>query len=381
MTGNDNLQIVLYFVVLWLLAKPLGIYMARVYEGAPFWANRALGPLERLFYRLCGIKPDEEMSWKKYALAVLVFSAGGLLLLYGIQRLQAMLPLNPQKFPAVSPDSSFNTAISFVTNTNWQGYGGETTMSYLTQMVGLGVQNFVSAAAGMAVLVALIRGFKRHSAETIGNFWIDLTRTILYILLPLSMIYALLLVSQGVVQTFREYRTVSLTQAVIYDTPKLDTQGNPVKDEKGNPITEKTKMKVQVIPLGPAASQIAIKQLGTNGGGFFNVNSAHPFENPTVFSNFLEVLAILLIPAALCITFGIMVGDKRQGWALLSAMTIVLVTLMAICTWSEQAGNPRFSRMNVDQTASDLQPGGNMEGKEARFGIVDSAIWATATTA
>ncbi|HSB35209.1 MAG TPA: potassium-transporting ATPase subunit KdpA, partial [Nitrospirota bacterium] len=381
MTGNDNLQIVLYFVVLWLLAKPLGIYMARVYEGAPFWANRALGPLERLFYRLCGIKPDEEMSWKKYALAVLVFSAGGLLLLYGIQRLQAMLPLNPQKFPAVSPDSSFNTAISFVTNTNWQGYGGETTMSYLTQMVGLGVQNFVSAAAGMAVLVALIRGFKRHSAETIGNFWIDLTRTILYILLPLSMIYALLLVSQGVVQTFREYRTVSLTQAVIYDTPKLDTQGNPVKDETGNPITEKAEMKEQVIPLGPAASQIAIKQLGTNGGGFFNVNSAHPFENPTAFSNFLEVLAILLIPTALCITFGIMAGDKRQGWALLSAMTIVLVTLMAICTWSEQAGNPRFSRMNVDQTASDLQPGGNMEGKEARFGIVDSAIWATATTA
>src|SRR5512143_4110073 len=381
MTGNDNLHIILYFVVLWLLAKPLGIYMARVYEGAPFWANRALGPLERLFYRLCGIKPDEEMSWKKYALAVLVFSAGGLLLLYGIQRLQAMLPLNPQAFGNVSPDSSFNTALSFVTNTNWQGYGGETTMSYLTQMVGLGVQNFVSAAAGMAALVALIRGFKRHSAETIGNFWIDLTRTILYILLPLSMIYALLLVSQGVVQTFREYRTVSLTQAVIYDTPKLDTQGNPVKDEKGNPITEKTKMKVQVIPLGPAASQIAIKQLGTNGGGFFNVNSAHPFENPTVFSNFLEVLAILLIPAALCITFGIMVGDKRQGWALLSAMTIVLVTLMTICTWSEQAGNPRFSRMNVDQTASDLQPGGNMEGKEARFGIVDYAIWTTATTA
>ncbi|MGE5808505.1 MAG: potassium-transporting ATPase subunit KdpA, partial [Nitrospirota bacterium] len=375
MTGNDILQIVLYFVILWLLAKPLGTYMARVYEGEPFWANRALGSLERLFYRLCGVRPDEEMGWKKYTVSVLAFSAAGLLFLYLLQRLQAFLPLNPQKFPAVSPDSSFNTAVSFVTNTNWQGYGGETTMSYLTQMAGLGVQNFVSAAAGMAVLVALIRGFKRHSAETIGNFWIDLTRSTLYILMPLAIIWSLLLVSQGVVQTFSEYKTVSLTQSITYDTPKLDAQGNPIKDEKGNPVTEKTEMKEQVIPLGPAASQIAIKQLGTNGGGFFNVNSAHPFENPTSFSNFLEVLAILLIPAALCITFGVMVGDKRQGWALLSAMSIVLVTLMAICTWSEQAGNPRFSRMNVDQTASDLQPGGNMEGKEARFGIVDSAIW------
>lgn len=381
MTGNDILQIVLYFVILWLLAKPLGTYMARVYEGEPFWANRALGSLERLFYRLCGVRPDEEMGWKKYTVSVLAFSAAGLLFLYLLQRLQAFLPLNPQKFPAVSPDSSFNTAVSFVTNTNWQGYGGETTMSYLTQMAGLGVQNFVSAAAGMAVLVALIRGFKRHSAETIGNFWIDLTRSTLYILMPLAIIWSLLLVSQGVVQTFSEYKTVSLTQSITYDTPKLDAQGNPIKDEKGNPVTEKTEMKEQVIPLGPAASQIAIKQLGTNGGGFFNVNSAHPFENPTSFSNFLEVLAILLIPAALCITFGVMVGDKRQGWALLSAMSIVLVTLMAICTWSEQAGNPRFSRMNVDQTASDLQPGGNMEGKEARFGIVDSAIWTTATTA
>jgi potassium-transporting ATPase potassium-binding subunit len=381
MTGNDILQIVIYFGVLWLLAKPLGVYMARIYESKPTGLDRVLGPVERLFYRICGIKPDEEMSWKKYAGAVLLFSAAGFFLVYFLQRLQGFLPLNPQKFPAVSPDSSFNTAISFITNTNWQGYGGETTMSYLSQMVGLGVQNFLSAAAGMAVLVALIRGFARHSAQTIGNFWFDLTRSTLYILIPLSLVYSLLLVSQGVVQTFSEYKTVSLTQAITYDNPKVDAQGNPVKDEKGNPVTEKAEMKEQVIPLGPAASQIAIKQLGTNGGGFFNVNSAHPFENPTAFSNFLEVLAILLIPAALCITFGKMVGDKRQGWALLSAMTIVLVTLMALCTWSEQGGNPRFVSIGIDQQASNLQPGGNMEGKEARFGIVNSTIWATATTA
>jgi len=381
MTGNDIIQIVLYFGVLLLLAKPLGVYMARVYEEQPSGLDRVLGPVERLFYRICGIKPDEEMSWKKYAGAVLLFSAAGLLFLYVLQRVQGWLPLNPQKFSAVSPDSSFNTAISFITNTNWQGYGGETTMSYLTQMVGLGAQNFLSAAAGMAVLVALIRGFARHSAETIGNFWVDLTRSTIYILLPLSLIYSLLLVSQGVVQTFSEYKTVQLTQTATYDNPKLDVQGNPIKDEKGNPVTEKAEMKEQVIPLGPAASQIAIKQLGTNGGGFFNVNSAHPFENPTAFSNFLEVLAILLIPAALCITFGKMVGDTRQGWALLSAMTIVLVTLMALCTWSEQGGNPRFASIGIDQQASTMKPGGNMEGKEARFGIANSALWATATTA
>ncbi|MGC1454059.1 MAG: potassium-transporting ATPase subunit KdpA [Nitrospirota bacterium] len=381
MTGNDIVQIVLFFGVLWLLAKPLGVYMARVYEGKPSGLDRVLGPVERLFYRICGIKPEEEMSWTKYAGAVLLFSAAGFFLVYFLQRLQAFLPLNPQKFTAVSPDSSFNTAISFITNTNWQGYGGESTMSYLSQMVGLGVQNFLSAAAGMAVLVALIRGFARHSAQTIGNFWFDLTRSTLYILMPLALIYSLLLVSQGVVQSFSEYKTVSLAQTITYDNPKLDAQGNPIKDEKGNPVTEKAEMKEQVIPLGPAASQIAIKQLGTNGGGFFNVNSAHPFENPTAFSNFLEMLALILIPAALCITFGRMVGDMRQGWALLSAMTIVLVTLMALCTWSEQGGNPRFTSIGIDQQASNMQPGGNMEGKEARFGIVSSTIWATATTA
>jgi K+-transporting ATPase ATPase A chain len=381
MTVNDILQIVLYFGVLLLLAKPLGVYMARVYEGQPSGLDRVLGPVERLFYRICGVKPEQEMSWKKYTGAVLFFSAAGWFFLYFLQRQQGLLPLNPQKFPAVSPDSSFNTAVSFVTNTNWQGYGGETTMSYLTQMAGLTAQNFVSAAAGMAVLVALIRGFKRHSAETIGNFWVDLTRSTLYILMPLALIWSLVLVSQGVVQTFSEYKTVSLTQTITYDTPKLDAQGNPIKDEKGNPVMEKAQVKEQTIPLGPAASQIAIKQLGTNGGGFFNVNSAHPLENPTPLSNFFEMLALILIPAGLCITFGIMVGDRRQGWALLSAMTIVLVTLMALCTWSEQGGNPRFTSLGIDQQASNLQPGGNMEGKEARFGIVASANWATATTA
>jgi K+-transporting ATPase ATPase A chain len=381
MTGNGILQLVLYFSVLLLLAKPLGLYMARVYEGQPSGLDRVLGPVERLFYRICGIKPEEEMSWKKYTGAVLLFSAAGLLFLYLLQRLQGMLPLNPQKFAGVPPDLSFNTAVSFITNTNWQNYGGESTMSYLTQMVGIAVQNFVSAAAGMAVLVALTRGFKRHSADTIGNFWFDLTRSTLYILLPLALIYSLLLVSQGVVQTFSEYKTVTLTQTITYDTPKIDTRGNPVKDEKGNPVTGKAEMKEQVIPLGPAASQIAIKQLGTNGGGFFNVNSSHPFENPTAFSNFLELMAILLIPASLCIAFGKMVGDMRQGWVLLAAMTIVLVTLTALCVWNEQSGNPRFITLGIDQTASTLQPGGNMEGKEARFGIVNSALWAAETTA
>jgi K+-transporting ATPase ATPase A chain len=381
MTGNDIVQIVLYFGVLLLLAKPLGVYMARVYEGRPFGLDRVLGPVERFFYRVCGIKSDEEMGWKKYAGAVLLFSAAGLFFLYLLQRLQGMLSLNPQKFAGVPPDLAFNTAVSFTTNTNWQNYGGETTMSYLTQMAGLTVQNFVSAAAGMAVLVALIRGFKRHSAETIGNFWVDLTRSTLYILIPLALIWSLLLVSQGVVQTLSEYKTVSLIQPITYDAPKLDDKGNAMKDASGNPVTEKVQVKEQTIPLGPAASQIAIKQLGTNGGGFFNTNSSHPFENPTVFSNFLEVLAILLIPAALCITFGKMVGDMRQGWALLSAMVLVLITLMTLCVWSEQGGNPRYAAVGVDQTASNLQPGGNMEGKEARFGIVNSAIWATATTA
>jgi len=380
MTANGVLQLVLYLVILLALAKPLGAYMARVYEGRPFGLDRALGWLERLVYRLCGVKPDEEVGWQVYALSMLLFNFVGVLAVYLLQRVQGGLPLNPQGFGAVSPDSSFNTAASFATNTNWQGYGGESTMSYLTQMVELTVQNFVSAASGMAVLVALIRGFARRSAQTIGNFWVDLTRTTLYILLPLATIWALLLVSQGVVQTFGPYPKVTVVQATQYDEPLTDKDGKPVLDEKGQPKTKKSTLTEQVIAVGPAASQIAIKQLGTNGGGFFNANSAHPFENPTPLSNFLEMLAILMIPAALCYTFGVMVGDTRQGWTVLTAMTVIFVGMLAVCVVAEQNGAV-FARQGVDHTASVLQSGGNMEGKEVRFGIVNSALWATATTA
>jgi K+-transporting ATPase ATPase A chain len=381
MTLNDILQVLLYFGVLLLLAGPLGVYMAHVYEGESCGLDCIAGPVERIFYRLCGIRQDKEMDWKEYAMAVLLFNAIGIFLLYFLQRIQGVLPLNPQKFSALSSDLAFNTAVSFVTNTNWQAYGGETTMSYLTQMVGLTVQNFASPAVGMAVLIALIRGFKRGSAQTIGNFWVDLTRSILYILIPLSLIYSLFLVSQGVVQSFSGYKTVGLVQTISYDNQKFDGSARPINDASGNPVIEKAQMKEQVIPLGPVASQIAIKQLGTNGGGFFNVNSAHPFENPTPLSNFLELLAILLIPAALCTTFGKIIGDTRQGRALLTVMLIILIALTSLCLWSEQRGNPGFAALGIDQTASDLQPGGNMEGKEARFGIVNSVLWATATTA
>jgi K+-transporting ATPase ATPase A chain len=292
---------------------------------------------------------------------MLVFNFAGLFVVYALQRLQGWLPLNPQGFAAVSAASAFNTAASFATNTNWQGYGGETTMSYLTQMLALTVQNFVSAASGMATLVALVRGFRQRSAEEIGNFWVDLTRSTLYILLPLSFVLALVLVSQGVVQNFDAYRPVPLLQATA--------------DTDGQPVTE------QLLPMGPAASQIAIKQLGTNGGGFFNVNSAHPFENPTPLTNFLEMLAILLIPAALCYTFGRMVGDTRQGWAVLAAMTLIFVAMLALGEWAEYQGNPRLTALGVDATASAAAPGGNMEGKEVRFGVANSVLWATATTA
>jgi K+-transporting ATPase ATPase A chain len=379
MTANGILQLLLYLVVLIALAKPLGTYMARVYQNQPFGLDRALGWLERLIYRLAGVRPDQEMGWKTYAGAMLLFNLLGLLVVYLLQRFQGGLPLNPQGLAAVSPDSSFNTAVSFATNTNWQGYGGETTMSYLTQMLGLTVQNFVSAAAGMATLVALIRGFARRSVETIGNFWVDLTRTTLYILLPLSFILALILVSQGVVQTFKPYQTATVVQVTEYDEPLTDKDGKPVLDEKGQPKTKKSKLTEQVLAVGPAASQIAIKQLGTNGGGFFNVNSAHPYENPTPLANFLELLSILVISAALCYTFGVMVGDTRQGWAVLAAMTVIFVALLATCVVSEQNGHT-LVKQGVDHTASALSSGGNMEGKEVRFGIVNSALWATATT-
>ena len=379
MTVNGYLQLAFYVIVLLLLAKPLGAYMANVYEGKSI-ANRIGGPVERLLYRLSGIDESTEMRWTQYAIAMLVFNVVGGLLVYVLQRLQAVLPLNPQALAAVSPDSSFNTAVSFMTNTNWQAYGGESTMSYLVQMAALTVQNFLSAATGMAVVIALIRGFARQKASTVGNFWVDMTRTTLYILLPLSFVLAFGLVSQGVVQTFSAYTTVPLVESVEYDNPKLDAVGQPLKDDKGNPVTEKATQKEQVIAVGPAASQIAIKQLGTNGGGFFNVNSAHPFENPTALSNFLEMLSILLIGAALCYTFGRMIGDTRQGWAILAAMTIVFVGLLAVCVQAEQSGNPALVKAGADQVASTAQAGGNMEGKEARFGIVNSALWATATT-
>jgi K+-transporting ATPase ATPase A chain len=368
MTLNGLTQVLFYFVVLLGLAKPLGWYMAQVYEGRSCGLDRIFSPIERLLYRLCKIDPARDMSWKTYAMAMLLFNAAGMLFLYALQRMQGLLPLNPAGLGMVAPDLAFNTAASFTSNTNWQSYGGETTLSYLTQMLGLTVQNFVSAATGMAILAALIRGLARRNAQTIGNFWVDLTKSTLYILLPLALAWALALVSQGVVQTFGASETASLTQPVTYDKP-------------GKPKTEPATNTEQVLALGPAASQIAIKQLGTNGGGFFNVNSSHPFENATPLSNFLEMLAILLIPVALCYTFGSMVGDTRQGWALLAAMTIILVVLLGFALWAEQQGNPALGALGVDQVASSSQAGGNMEGKETRFGIVNSVLWASATTA
>jgi len=361
MTWNNFLQSFIYLAILGLLAKPLGIYIARIYEGKPAGVNVWFRWVERLLYRFCSVNPQKEMSWKIYALSIMLFNVLGIIVVYATQRFQAQLPLNPMAMPAVSADLSFNTAVSFVTNTNWQSYGGEAVLSYLTQMVGLTVQNFVSAATGMAVLVASIRGFIQKQVETIGNFWVDLTRSVLYILMPLALILSVILISQGVIQTFNPSIKVKLLQQT------KDTNGEMVKE--------------QTIALGPAASQIAIKQLGTNGGGFFNVNSSHPFENPTPLSNFLELLAILLIPAALCYTFGYMVRDRRQGWALLFAMLIIFIPCFLGCIYFEQNGNPLFNNLGVDQKASALQPGGNMEGKEARFGIVNSALWATATTA
>jgi K+-transporting ATPase ATPase A chain len=360
MTTFSWLQLGLYLFVLLLLVKPLGSYMARVYQGERTLLSPVVRPVERILYRIAGLRADEEMDWKTYAVAVSLFNLVGLLLLYALQRIQSALPLNPQDLGAVRPDTAFDAAVSFATNTNWQSYSGETTMSYLVQMLGFTVQNFLSAATGMAILIALVRGFVRHSGNTIGNFWTDMTRSILYILLPLAFVLALALVSQGVVQTFHHSQAVSLLQST------QDATGQTVNEQK--------------LALGPVASQEAIKQLGTNGGGFFDVNSAHPYENPTPLTNFLEMLAILLIPAALCYTFGKMVGDTRKGWAILAAMTIIFVALLSVTVWAEQSGNPAVAGLGLDQTASNLQPGGNMQGKEVRFGVADSALWATATT-
>ena len=375
-------QVLFYLAVLLALVKPLGSYMARVYQGDRTFLHPLLNPVERLIYRLGGVTPDSEMNWKQYAWALLLFNLLGFLAVYALQRFQPWLPLNPMGFGAVSPDSAFNTAVSYATNTNWQGYGGETTMGYLTQMLGLAVQNFLSAATGMATLIAFIRGFARSAAKGIGNFWVDLVRSTLYILLPLSIALALVLVSQGVVQSFKAYQPVPLLQATTHEKPKLDAAGQPLKDSKGNPVTETVVVKDQLLPLGPAASQIAIKQLGTNGGGFFNTNSAHPFENPTPLSNLLEMLAILLIPASLCYTFGKMVGDTRQGWAVLAAMTLIFCVLLGVTLGSEHSRNPALAKMVGTDRASNIPSfEGNMEGKEVRFGVVNSALWATATTA
>lgn len=347
MTLNALVQCALFFGVVTALGIPLGRYMARVYEGKASFAMKLGGPIERTFYRAARIDANENMSWQRYAVALLVFNAIGFVVVYLLQRLQGSLPINPAALGAVSPEVSFNTAVSFASNTNWQSYGGESTMSYLTQMLALTVQNFVSAASGMAVLIALVRGFTHKSASGVGSFWVDLVRSTVYILLPLSILVALILVSQGVVQTLSAY--VHIGDAWI--------------------------------ARGPAASQIAIKQLGTNGGGFFNVNSAHPFENPTPFANFVELVAIILIPAALCFSFGELVKQRRQGWALYAAMMIVLVPLTLTCMGAEAAGNPALHGLGIDDAASALSSGGNMEGKEVRFGTANSAIWASATTA
>jgi K+-transporting ATPase ATPase A chain len=380
MTPESLTLVALFTLIVALLTKPVGLYLANVMEGRPVWALRIGTRFENLLYRLAGIDPTIEMSWRSYAITLVLFNGLGALALYGLQLVQAPLPLNPQSFANVSPDSAFNTAVSFVTNTNWQGYSGESTMSYLTQMAGLAVQNFLSAATGIVVAVALIRGLARHSAATIGNFFVDLTRVTLYVLLPISTLLALVLVSQGVVQNFSAFKDVATVEALTYQQPKMDAQGNAIKDASGNAVQETLTTRVQTLPMGPMASQESIKELGTNGGGFVNANSAHPYENPTALSNFVEMLAILLIPAGLTYTFGRMIGDTRQGWAVFAAMLILFVSLLSIAVYSEQLGNPRVAKLGVDLVASPLQPGGNMEGKEARFGIGASALFATVTT-
>ncbi|WP_250528902.1 potassium-transporting ATPase subunit KdpA [Caballeronia sp. ATUFL_F1_KS4A] len=373
MNANTFMQTALFIVVLIALAIPLGRYISNVLDGSSVIVRKIGRPIESMLYRIAGVDPESEMSWKHYALAVMLFNVLGALVLYALLRLQGTLPANPQGMAGMTPDAAFNTAISFVTNTNWQDYGGESTLGYLAQMLGLTVQNFLSAATGIAVVIALIRGFKRHSAQTIGNFWVDLTRTTLYILAPLAVVFALVFVSQGAIQNFKAYQDVSTLQVTTYQTQSTDAQGKPV--------TQTLKADKQTLPMGPVASQEAIKMLGTNGGGFFNANSAHPYENPTPFSNFMQMLAMLIIPAALCVVFGRTVGDRRQGYAVLAAMTIAF----AVACWgeiaSEQAGNPLYASLKVDTQASTLQAGGNMEGKETRLGIAQSGIFTVATTA
>jgi K+-transporting ATPase ATPase A chain len=368
----------LFLGVLLVTAWPLGIWLARIYSGSlPAWMHKVEAPL----YRLAGTSADTSMKWSQYALALLAFNVLGFIAVYALQRLQVWLPLNPAGMAAVSPDSAFNTAVSFVSNTNWQGYAGESTMSYLTQMLALSVQNFLSAATGIAVVFALFRGFAARATGAIGNFWVDVTRITAWLLLPLSLVFAIFLVGQGVIQNFDSYKEVATLETTSYQVPKTGADGQALKDDKGNPVMEDAKSDKQTLAMGPVASQEAIKMLGTNGGGFFNANSAHPYENPTALSNFFQMLAIFLIPAALCFAFGRAVGDPRQGWAVLAAMTVMFVIAVVAITPAEQAGNPLLPPLGVDQAASALQAGGNMEGKETRFGINASSLFAVITTA
>lgn len=370
MTEIGFFQILLYLIALTISIKPLGLYIAKVYEDKPCGLNYIVKPLENFIYRLCAISPKQEMNWITYLKCFFIFNFLSFVFIYFIQRLQFFLPLNPQQFQNVHNILSFNTAISFMTNTNWQSYSGEKTMSYLTQMLGVTVQNFLSAASGLSIMVAFIRGLVRTERVELGNFWVDLTRSIFYILLPLSILFAVFLSSQGVIQNFKPYQKIHLIDPLNFQhlTPDHQLQNQTIHH--------------QIIPMGPVASQVAIKQLGTNGGGFFNTNSAHPFENPTPLTNFFEMLAIILIPASLPFTFGKMIGDERQGIAILIAMTIFFIPMIFTTVISEQCGNPLLKKMAIDQTAKNyLFPGGNMEGKETRFGINSSALWTTATTA
>ena len=381
MTSSAWGLLTLFLALLLIASWPLGIWLARLCSGnLPGWMHKLEAPL----YRMAGTSADKSMSWSHYALALLAFNVIGALAVYALQRLQLYLPLNPAGMVNVSPDSAFNTAVSFVTNTNWQGYAGESTMSYLTQMLGLAVQNFLSAATGIAVVFALYRGFAAKSSGTLGNFWADITRLTLWLLLPLSLVFAIFLVGQGVIQNFDAYKDVTTLEVTTYSQPKKDAAGEIIKDEKsgkGEPVIEELKADKQTIAMGPVASQEAIKMIGTNGGGFFNANSAHPYENPNALTNLLQMLAIFLIPAALCFAFGRAVGDARQGWAVLAAMTVMFVVAVVAIMPAEQIGNPLLPALGVDQTQSALQSGGNMEGKETRFGITASALFAVITTA
>ena len=374
MTANGWFQILIYLLLILAVTKPMGVFMTRVFNREPTFLDPVLRPIERLIYKLCFVDEDHEMGWTEYAFAMLLFSLVSMLILYGMERLQALLPFNPQKFAGVPQALAFNTSASFTTNTNWQNYAGETTMSYLTQMAGLAYHNFVSAAVGIAMAIAFIRGIVRRQMKTIGNFWVDMVRSCLWVLLPFSIVGALVLVSQGVVQNLRPYDSVKLVEP--RQVPHLGADGKPAVDASGRPVMDT--LTTQSIAQGPVASQEIIKEFGTNGGGFFNANSAHPFENPTPLSNLIELFAIFAIGAGLTYTLGRMTGSQRHGWAVWAAMAILFLVGVTVAYWAEARGNPLLH--GVNQRATAMQAGGNMEGKEVRFGITNSALWATVTT-